>query len=700
MAHVDPVNDLDSREAALRRASRSAVWNGALPSTFQSLIAGTEVETCSYRRVAHRIARRTIVRRLAPAHGSRASQVEPLPDPSTLDPWSVDPATLPSTSERVAVCPTCTGQKKVECPECRGSGRVRCVECGGSGRVAGKRGMKNCPACRGRKTVRCDNCRKGMVDCPTCMAIGRVRAWLDVEIDLSVQIKVHPQSSITALHRGLQMVEDLDRAPDTYRIPRVHDSGWVDELPESLPGELQATLHPVSERIIKQRVQGFQSEVFHLTYATRTSTGIIDVSGKPPGILPGSNWWPLRRRLLLAAGAGLAMFIGAAAFHGMYVQRAPWFREHGSGGAIAFLGLLAAITTCAAVAEAWLPRPVRRAMRIKVMAALLSAAWLGMGLFWFLGGPTPEGVQASLARGELLTARQEMEAIQVIGASPDGLEDTLELLTAREQEAERARRRAADEQHLERVTTAPSLAQAIERLSESWWSQEPEGQARAAVIARANAEVEQHYGENDPARLGQIAELVEPIDASTAARARSLSTLAAANQCRERQDFACAITSIETWKEQPAAEPALMNAYEQVREQTKAELRQWLANTSFEQEELAARKGALERAIANAEIYRQLAGEAPPVPLARLRAQLARAEQQLAQERRRAAALEKRRQAEEERKARRRAAQERRRQRMYAPLLCNDGTLSPSCTCSGSWRGCCSHHGGVAGCSR
>ncbi len=31
-------------------------------------------------------------------------------------------------------------------------------------------------------------------------------------------------------------------------------------------------------------------------------------------------------------------------------------------------------------------------------------------------------------------------------------------------------------------------------------------------------------------------------------------------------------------------------------------------------------------------------------------------------------------------------------------LLCCDGTLSPSCTCGGSRRGCCSHHGGVCGC--
>lgn len=32
-------------------------------------------------------------------------------------------------------------------------------------------------------------------------------------------------------------------------------------------------------------------------------------------------------------------------------------------------------------------------------------------------------------------------------------------------------------------------------------------------------------------------------------------------------------------------------------------------------------------------------------------------------------------------------------------LRCCDGSISPSCTCAGSRRGCCSHHGGVCGCT-
>jgi hypothetical protein len=40
------------------------------------------------------------------------------------------------------------------------------------------------------------------------------------------------------------------------------------------------------------------------------------------------------------------------------------------------------------------------------------------------------------------------------------------------------------------------------------------------------------------------------------------------------------------------------------------------------------------------------------------------------------------------------------RQWDYTSLRCNDGTRSPTCVCGGSWRGCCSWHGGVDGCPR
>ena len=40
-----------------------------------------------------------------------------------------------------------------------------------------------------------------------------------------------------------------------------------------------------------------------------------------------------------------------------------------------------------------------------------------------------------------------------------------------------------------------------------------------------------------------------------------------------------------------------------------------------------------------------------------------------------------------------------RRYEVYQVLMCNDGTESPTCSCGGPRRGCCSHHGGVSGCA-
>lgn len=66
----------------------------------------------------------------------------------------------------------------------------------------------------------------------------------------------------------------------------------------------------------------------------------------------------------------------------------------------------------------------------------------------------------------------------------------------------------------------------------------------------------------------------------------------------------------------------------------------------------------------------------------------------------RAYALLRQREPEAERLRRRREAEEQRAEEALnrRHILCRDGTRSPTCTCGRtSFRGCCSHHGGVAG---
>lgn len=102
---------------------------------------------------------------------------------------------------------------------------------------------------------------------------------------------------------------------------------------------------------------------------------------------------------------------------------------------------------------------------------------------------------------------------------------------------------------------------------------------------------------------------------------------------------------------------------------------------------------------------RRLVGAVDVIVVQREKARVEQARRLLAAE-----ARDERRRVEAER--RRVRAERAERPRSYSPrparvqswggarLLCNDGTLSPTCTCGrGSYRGCCSHHGGVSSCS-
>jgi len=88
------------------------------------------------------------------------------------------------------------------------------------------------------------------------------------------------------------------------------------------------------------------------------------------------------------------------------------------------------------------------------------------------------------------------------------------------------------------------------------------------------------------------------------------------------------------------------------------------------------------------------------------RALVATNQQSIEAEERKRQAQEKALAAEERKRQAREAAQEARERSSSDSshssggerLQCCDGTLSPSCMCAGSHRGCCSHHGGVCGC--
>jgi len=630
--------------------------------------------------------------RMTPAHGARKRDVRPLPDPRTIDPWAVDPQGLSAATLTISSCPSCCGEKKVECPACAGAGRARCQACGGEGKVAGQRGLKKCPSCRGSGASKCSSCRGGRVACPGCEGVGRVRAWLEVELQRSVQVRVHPRSGVSALHRDVTSIADFDRDPNCYRIPLANDSGWIDALPGSLGAELGAELHPVTDRVLRQRIQRFESTVYKFAYTTRAGEGVIAVTGAPPGVLPESSWRPLRLRLFAAIALGVVLFIVSSVVESRYSHQAQWFMAHGNGPAMLQLGFAAAIAGGAALAGNLLPAQARTFMRSKLPIMLSAIAWSIIGVLHLVGGPRIEGVRMALEERDLYAAEAELEALEAVGLVSDELDGARAQLDTMRAEEERQRELAEDEAHLARVREASSSVAARAALELAWNEPEHADAARRIVLAKAVAEVDSLFESTDEAGLQELARAVEPLDASLAAKARSRRLLSHAELCHRRGDVDCVIRSLEQWAP-VEADTAAEDRRDALREHLVGELVAAIENAEVEQEELDARIAALKKASADvlrlAEVAPHLSPPRSPDSLQRL---LGRA-QGAAQKRDELAARAARRTAE---KAAKQAAKEEAKIRRNADRVwCCDGSISGCRRSQGSLRGCCSHHGGI-----
>jgi hypothetical protein len=261
--------------------------------------------------------------------------------------------------------------------------------------------------------------------------------------------------------------------------------------------------------------------------------------------------------------------------------------------------------------------------------------------------------------------------------------------------------------HLRRSLEATTCATATAELRPIPPEQPQRGRAQAHADQLAIAETEAAIRAHDPdaaaTALGCTSEPSRTNPTALALRAQIADLQA--GRCLERKDWACALE-----RSASGSDPAKLRA-------------DALAAINTEANALiaaAAREPSLDQRIANEQAALDLwqrylldlqHPDAPPRLVIELRATLARdqaalaTQQRIAQARaeaeaRRQAAAAEREQAElaAERERRRQAAEEERANRSSGGLLCNDGTLSPTCTCAGSHRGCCSWHGGVAGC--
>ncbi|MEM9462021.1 MAG: hypothetical protein AAGF11_48125 [Myxococcota bacterium] len=696
-------------ERAIKYAGRCALAAGMLPSTFRRTVERTETSSEGYRRAAYQIERRRIELAFGPGHGTKKMDAGPLPDGSGLDPWRVDPGGLPSDTVRTSVCPTCAGNKKVVCATCGGSSRVGCASCGGSGRVPGQRGMKNCPSCRGHGMRNCGSCRSGLVKCHGCEGLGRVRAWLELRTQQIGQIKAHPTNGVAALHHGLLTAEDLNRQPDDYRNAQVADSGWTEGPPDGLSPELRASLDPVTDRVVGCRVQDFSATVVRIHYRTALSRGIVAVAGHPLGTLPETTWTPLRRRATLALVAGGLMFVAAMMLLGAYMERAPWFHEHGNAGPLALLGLAQALVSAWLCAGVLLPRSARTAVAVKVPLGMLLSVWALMAALWFIPSPSVDGVERSIERGDLVAARVEAEAVEAEEGSFEALGAALDRIDALEAAAKHARHEAVDQEHLDRIRAARSVAETARQADLPWYFSENRKAAVALVRERTIPAIDRAYANADAKALAELARVAIRFDPPLAQRAEARAMLVNADSCRQRDDFACAVSALRQW-DGARDDPKELELHDTAVQQVERDLHAHLQNASVadvaEDSSPTNQKVAIERLLEESRLYEKFAQKESPLDRAALDKQMSVVERRIQRDARKAERARKRAEQEQRRRERAaaRASRPNKKRRAPAPsrsyrgnhVQCCDGTTSPTCTYDrASLRGCCSHHGGV-----
>ncbi len=635
-------------------------------------------------------------------------------DASQIDPFT-SPADVRQRSYAVSTCPTCTGESKVACGACSGTLRVVCDGCSGNGKVHGvtsngHRRMLNCKACRGKASLPCKGCRKGKVSCTRCDATGRVERWLTVERggrDGKILVKVANPGDVALPWCQLETeYADQELERDAVKLGEVSRDRKVEthELPEELPAawreahwkKLQVELAP-GERIASQAFALWEVPSLDVMYALRGDQQTVTFEGKrllPP---PSMTDRLFHRRASSLRGWMVALASLPAVVLLAYASRGGYFLNGWTAGVV--LSLVA----CAAVlfGGLWrqsMGRPARRWWLTSTLPALLA-----LGFAWPLE-PSLEVARTHLRDGRLAEAEVEL------GELGEGATGELGVLWgelyARQTMAKASCREAAP--LLERAAVRREVWTAARQRADELAVEAATAAAARGELAAVERELECASAEG---RGGQAVVLL-----------RKQVALSQAEKCVAEGHWSCARDREDVLRAAGHGDDA-----GRVRAATDAGLRRVISEETSASRRANTPRLRLDAVSSAVDLWTRFLrkeGETEPSEVTALRAAIAKEEvlvarldaqvaKQRADEERRRAAVEQRQRIARERAelqvARRVAAEEaraeraeQRRQARYnnSPLLCNDGTLSPTCTCGrASYRGCCSYHGGVDGCS-
>ncbi len=615
---------------------------------FEAAVSEASSEPVELIRVRWRGRTRRIIVRQAFTESRVRNVQEPL-DPRSFDPWSESSESLAVKTRHLARCRTCGGEKTVLCGTCGGSAVILCELCKGSGFTWSPRSrrMVGCRACR-KSGKRICSCRDGRVSCGPCGGKGKVEEWLEVAEESFDRVTFAGSEVLAQALPGHADPDKFDSDLARDSVPLLFS--WRGRTPEEAPPELRTVLrrsdlvgtNPSEDRLQGVVVQVFRSEIMTVVYQLGGVSGSVQVQGWDLHIVENaSSRQPFQRRQRRTVqGMSIGALIGGALAI-WYGGRHSFFISAPNHWLLWALALV--LSLCVIPLMFWwaLPAGSRRwkgAVAAGLPALLVVLTQTGLAA---TGGPSLDHARAAAAKGQLEEAVRESAACFDLGIEAESagpFHDQLQLEKVRQAREPQKAWEAASLPFLTKSGHEQAQAHAVEVTLQTSTALQERGElsASAALLDSAPAEIKQ-FGPLVGLRRRVYFEEALPLWKVVESRRKSL------------EDRLAACTAIVPHVKGLASLPATQGDDSSLTEKEVEEECESLREQRFR------------------DIERQRQAEAREAERARRR----------------------------EEKARELAL----RRWSSAPLLCNDGTQSPSCVCGGSHRGCCSHHGGVAGCS-
>jgi hypothetical protein len=527
----------------------------------------------------------------------------------------------------------------------------------------GVRRRLNCKACRGKGTVACAACTRGKVACPSCHEAKKLARWLEVRTTPRLDVQVAPDDLSTRAFTWSEpgsRVSDAQLARDAHIVDVVAKPRCLapDELPSILPTawrtehapRLQAHIE-AGERVQAQTFTFLAVPSVAVAYVVLGEQHSVGFEGlrmlSPPASAPAAE--PFRRRSRMLGRAMVALGALPVAAGVSYAARGAYFAT-GRPASLA-IGVIAAAAAAAilayvVLANATLGRRPARRWAAATIAPVAVATVLAL-----LAEPSVDRARALVAAGELEPAAAELRALKL----PETDDEWAEL-------------------YLRRVLATTTCAAATAELGDirAELPQRIRAQRHADDTAIADAEAALRSEDADGASRALDCASEPAREGRPASRIRCRIADLRVRRCLARKDWSCAMGLVEQVSD---------------RVEMRIEVLLLIRQEADARAAAAAQGTRLENRIEDAQVAlalwrTYLLGTPRPAVLPAVVLGLQRA---LAIDQ---AALARQQQL----------AQGARANRSSGGLLCNDGTLSPTCTCGGPHRGCCSWHGGIAGC--